>query len=143
MSPRTFSRRGPFNTKRAANIEPLAVRIALAVHREPRTGEQLRDDFAARTTSPTDISRAIALAEEKGWIAHGGKSGCSVLWNPAAHPPITREQALPRLRDLGYTAAHAAGMLDRAADMRLDGTERSAVILRAFLAGQTPAARAA
>ena len=78
MSPRTFSRRGPFNTKRAVNIEPLALRIALAVHREARTGVQLRDDFAARATSATDIPRAITFAESKGWTVDGGRSGRSV-----------------------------------------------------------------
>lgn len=86
MSPRTFSRRGPFNTKRAANIEPLALRIALAVHREACTGEQLRHDHAARATSATDIPRAITFAETKGWIVNGGRSGCSVLWKPGTHP---------------------------------------------------------
>ena len=86
MSPRTFSRRGPFNTKRAANIEPLALRIALAVHREARTGVQLRDDFAVRASTATDIPRAITFAETKGWIVNGGRSGCSVLWKPGTHP---------------------------------------------------------
>lgn len=86
MSPRTFSRRGPFNTKRAVNIEPLALRIALAVHREARTGVQLRDDFAVRASTATDIPRAIALAETKGWITNGGRSGCSVLWTPGTAP---------------------------------------------------------
>lgn len=86
MSPRTFSRRGPFNTKRAVNIEPLALRIALAVHRDARTGMQLRDDFAVRASTATDIPRAIALAETKGWIVNGGRSGCSVLWTPGRMP---------------------------------------------------------
>ena len=80
MSPRTFSRRGPFNTKRAANIEPLALRIALAVHREARTGEQLRHDHAARATSATDIPRAIALAAERGWIVRDKSLGRAVRW---------------------------------------------------------------
>ena len=88
MSPRTFSRRGPFNTNRAANIEPLALRIALAVHREARTGVQLRDDHAARATSATDIPRALTFAEEKGWIVNGGRSGCSVLWTPGTAPTL-------------------------------------------------------
>lgn len=93
MSPRTFSRRGPFNTKRAANIEPLALRIAQAVHREARTGMQLRDDFAVRASTATDIPRAIALAEERGWIQHGGRSGCSVLWKPGTHPDAAPAKA--------------------------------------------------
>ena len=86
MSPRTFSRRGPFNTSRAVNIEPLALRIALAVHREARTGEQLRDDHAVRASTATDIPRAITLATDRGWIVRGGRSGCSVLWKPGTHP---------------------------------------------------------
>jgi len=79
-------KRGPVNTRRTPFVEALALRIALDVHRAPRTGEQLRDDHAVRSSSATDIPRAIKLAADRGWIQHGGRSGCSVLWKPGRMP---------------------------------------------------------
>ena len=106
------SRRGPMNTKRAVNIEPLALRIALAVHREARTGVQLRDDFAVRASTATDIPRAITFAETKGWIVNGGRSGCSVLWTPGTEPTAADKAKLlvdtGRLRSSVEPAKRAA-----------------------------------
>lgn len=79
-------KRGPCNTKRGPVVEALALRIALDVHRTPRTGEQLRDDHAVRSSSATDIPRAIKLATDRGWILHGGRLGSSVLWTPGRMP---------------------------------------------------------
>lgn len=86
-------KRGPVNTRRTPFVEALALRIALAVHREARTGEQLRDDHAVRASTATDIPRAIKLAADRGWIEHGGRCGSSVLWKPGTHPDAAPAKA--------------------------------------------------
>lgn len=86
-------KRGPVNTRRTVFVEALALRIALDVHRSPRTGEQLRDDHAVRASTATDIPRAIKLAADRGWILHAGRQGCSVLWKPGTHPDAAPAKA--------------------------------------------------
>lgn len=105
-------RRGPCTPRRTPFVEALALRIALAVHRTSRTGEQLRDDHATRAATATDIPRAIKLAADRGWILHGGRQGSSVLWTSGTPPTAAEIAAVQAMQlvDTGRLRSSVPGL---------------------------------